>query len=228
MLFRLTAYDCDAIKFSCDYHWLCFGAGVILSIIRIFLFACLSVLCSLAQPISSFASDNMLTKNILETTQGAIESWENDKLTLEKLAPSTPEGCNQIFNILWDWSKKGNLAAKRSLLMYMTMFEGPYMTLPAPTRDDLSRHRHYVILALHSIDTDLNDEGLNYLRDIYLMFGPRIKPSGELDECIKTTKSKECVVRATKSNEIPSFEMFSKEIDLAIDAGYKAMCAKKP
>ncbi len=45
-----------------------FRGGVVLSIIRIFLFACLSVLCSLAQPISSFASDNVDTPKPYKAT----------------------------------------------------------------------------------------------------------------------------------------------------------------
>lgn len=169
---------------------------------------------------STNCRDNLFSNSTID--------WEKDKALLEGLSTSNPEECNQIFNILWANSKKENLEARRALLLYMIQFNGPYMYLPTFSYDNLSRYRHVTILAIHSIDADLNNEALKFLRETYLLFSSRTKAGGRFDSCVMATRSQDCVKSEVQDNVFPSFDAFSKEIDLFIGAGKKAICAVRP
>lgn len=153
----------------------------------------------------------------------ALSEWDNDKKRLSEISIDTPKGCHKIFEILWSQSKAGNLEARQHLLLYMTNMGGPYVFLPGPSFDDLTRRRYYAIIAVHSIKDDDNDGQRNYIDGFY----KHVRGLGSntnFGKCMREKRSSGCVDIAVKENKIPPFESFAKEIDLFMQQGMMAMC----
>lgn len=153
--------------------------------------------------------------------------WEGKGKVFQDLYLNDPDGCNKVFNALWPDAKKGDLNARFYLLLQMATMHGPSMDIPSPSTDIETRQRQYLIMAAHSIGTTLTDEHSplnNYNTEMAIAFIRDLGGNSDFKECLQKSPSPECVKLGIKNEDIPSFDNFAKEIDLFINAGYKAKC----
>lgn len=153
--------------------------------------------------------------------------WAKEK---EKLGSVTGDGaCQEKWNILWDWSKRGNLEAR--YLLFLMILSPPEMDLlipPGYTNDIASRNYHLTVLATHlcryvpSLDEG-NSEG-SILNDFYIY--SHFDESGAGKEFLKSYKAaeKNCADIAVQEGLVPSFDDYTKQIDRMLSLGKVPSC----
>ena len=153
----------------------------------------------------------------------AQDNLEEDMAYINKLSASNPEECHEIFETLWKWAKQDEPSARGALLTYMTMIHGPAMQLPSFSRDNITRQRYYITLAVHAIKQDQEEDIFEYIDGFYQgVHGLGVK--SDFGECMAEERSYNCVRLAVKNGAIPAFDAFAKEIDSFLDQGLKAQC----
>lgn len=160
------------------------------------------------------------------------DEWEIKSRKIQDLHDNDPDGCDKVFHLLWGDAKKGDLNARVVILYQMTMMHGYDMGLPGATGDYLTRKRHAIIMAAHSIGADSEKIGDGkYYPDIIL--SSKIAPNSpylskaesEFRKCLVESRSNECV-KILEKDLIPPFDVFAAEIDTFIKTGHKARCAR--
>lgn len=155
------------------------------------------------------------------------KEWDKKSKTLENIYANNFDGCNKVFTLLWNDAKKGDLDARFTLLVQMTVMHGHYMQLPGGSDDSLTLQRHNIILAAHSIGSKFDiedaraDSRPTHIDSILTSVN---KPNSKFSICMQESRSNECV-RILEKNFLPPFDVFADEIDVFIKAGYKAKCA---
>lgn len=153
-----------------------------------------------------------------DETPISTASWENDY----KKIMSGDMPCPQRWDVLWHWSKAGNVRA-RGQLLYELAWGGTYR--PAYAHDPLSRFRDMAILSIYSFDDKEADleklvkQGVDHLRAFQRSDDKRFFA------CIDAHGYKEqCAAMAIEDALVPSFEDYAKEVDAAIAAGQRPVC----
>ena len=154
--------------------------------------------------------------------------WEADKKRLDNA------DCDEIFDILWGWSKKGNLEARFRILLAIGFMEGPYLILPIDrkaleaqgdldnnTRSELERQKF--LMAAYSVGPGFTDEENSWI-NVVISDEPGFEPSSEFGSCMKKGRSQKCLDIVVKSGKIPSWEEFVAEKDALLRKGKKPTC----
>lgn len=157
--------------------------------------------------------------------------WLEAKADLEALPfERTPEGyqkwCQQSWNILWPWAKKGNLEARAELL-------GDYYAYKRsmPGHGDwISIKRDLIVLLIHSAGYNYKDnrryEGsrmmpFEILKELLDSDYPSAK---EFSVCRSDSLTTACADQVIKLGLVPSFEDYAAEIDFQISRGKVSRC----
>lgn len=158
--------------------------------------------------------------------QELFSSWEQDKAYLESVDSWDEGHCERVFDVLWHWSKQGNMAARRSLLMVMTALHGHYLTLPNASLDMLTFQRSVITLAAHSLGdyaTDEPEDMADFVSSFYR--GVRgLEDGSKFANCVAEGEPASCVQQAVDDRVVASFENFAREVDMFSAAGYSAQC----
>lgn len=166
----------------------------------------------------------------------AEADWDEDKALVVKAqtADSLNENeCVDTWNILWTWSKRGNLEARAMLFQNLLPLPGGHlMLMPGHTEDYISRIRDMFIVSTHSAGVDLKDErDNNFHYNRLAMFYqdlPLSKMGGsKVLKCLKDNRSSTCADMAVQSSLIPSFHTYALEIDALLAQGMKPQCLYK-
>ena len=130
--------------------------------------------------------------------------------------------CPQRWDILWHWSKTGNVAARGQLLYELTWGD---TYRPAYAHDPSLRFRDMAILSVYSFDDKepdmekLQKLGVDHLRFLQWSNDKRFFA------CLDKHGYKEaCAAMAIEDGLVPSFEDYAKEVDAAIAAGQRPVC----
>lgn len=169
---------------------------------------------------------------VLLVSHGAVAKgfdadWLSDRARLEALDDS--EKCTRGWEILWDWSKRGNEEAQSLLLV--TMMPPPDMaplTLPGSSQDYVSKMRDLLIIAVHTEDAlSASPYGKDYESTLGLLYsagGFEGIPAGRrFLECRKEG-TRDCSAIAVKEMLVPSFDDFAEQIDRLVTNGAKPDC----
>ncbi len=151
-------------------------------------------------------------------------AWIADKKKLGDLSISTKEQCENAWNILWPWAKKGNIFARYGIFSMQTMMHGPDMMLPGSTRDALSRFRDIKITGAYALR--YRDEYPGTLIDqkyIASLMLDHIKEPN-IRTCFEKDPTQACTQMAVKGGYLPSFQAFAEQVDIFIAAGKKPAC----
>lgn len=134
------------------------------------------------------------------------------------------DDCDEIWEVLWSWSKKGNLEAREGLLTHIIYFG---LDRPGTDQSFQSRQRDVVILGIHSIGvtkqlTHSQETALSLLRD------SEDRRAKKFLACVDQKLSADCAKIAVEEKIIPSFEEYASEVDKAISKGSRPQCARPP
>lgn len=145
--------------------------------------------------------------------------WVADR---EKLARISDENCQEAWDILWPWAKKGNLEARLKLL---GLVQWGIVTVPGHA-DSASRWRDMSILTIHSSGYEGNIKNV-------APEDPRLTTFVSADfqiiyrdflECYQKGDSIQCAEKAVKNKRVPSFSDYAEEIDGLVARGHRAYC----
>jgi hypothetical protein len=161
--------------------------------------------------------------------------WLADKARLEKLRSenlTNEELCQKTWDILWSWSKKGNLEA-RAWLFFLLLPPGSHadvLHMPGRSGDYLTKIRDGLILAAHSSGVEYENKRYNerHYGITYSFFSEMpVKNIGgdTFLKCIALSQSKDCAQIAVDKKLVPSFENYAAEIDALLTQGMKPSCS---
>ena len=171
---------------------------------------------------------------INQMNESETETWDLDSRRLKNLKSenlTVEDRCNITWDTLWKWSKKGNLQARASLFFfsYPVGAHSSVINLPGRDGDDLTQQRDVLILGIHSLGVNFEEESLNrsFSNQTKIVF------EGFLNDRLKKEPFYKCFIEnsdqsCTKIAEqtlIPSFESYAKEIDALISSGMKPNCS---
>lgn len=169
-------------------------------------------------PFSSFAADE--------------HTWEQDKAFLEEISSknlSEDKKCQTSWDILWSWSKRGNLEARATMFLYSFPVgaHAPVIVMPG-AGDELARRRNSIILAVHSFGVSFKEKEYQktYLDQSSLIYNAFLNDPIEgryFLECLKTGAKEKCINYA-KNRLVPSFDKYAAEIDALMAQGMKPEC----
>lgn len=172
--------------------------------------------------------------NKKDSQSSDLDGWLAVKASLEKSGQGLNH-CEESWDVLWPWAKKGNLEARFTLFFLMT--PPPDMKplfAPGSSGDRISWQRDVIIMLTHSLgykgDPDLKDNQLDVLAHyndalaLYKKFGLGSDyKSVEFLKCAQENKDN-CAAIAVKNKIVPSFEEYAQQIDLFLEKGMKAHC----
>lgn len=155
------------------------------------------------------------------------KEWAEDKSILEKVAN---EGrCEEYWNILWPWAKRGNKEAMDSL--FLLLMPPPHMDRicsPGNSCDLVSSLRDAVVFAVHTSDHQKDEVYVGVANHLYETFGFRQTERGRnFIECLDKKSSRNCAAVAVYERLVPSFEEYASHIDALIAQGWKSTCENK-
>jgi len=160
--------------------------------------------------------------------------WDEDKKKFIEVINSkdlsSNESCLQVWDILWTWSKKGNLEARADLasLLFPVGSHAPSIVVPGHEGDQVSTIRDATIVAIHGVGVAYSDEreNANYYGLVRLLSDAmRVEIKGKkFIQCLNQGVLNKCSDYAVESRVVPSFEKFSEEIDALQDQGYRPTC----
>lgn len=167
------------------------------------------------------------TKDKKERSSRLLEGkgkWSKNEKRLEVIySQNTPleKQCLDGWNILWPLAKKGSLDARRQLAE-----EWFYMGRRMPGHEDkLSSMRDFAILAIHASGANKHLSKKPDVVNEMFKKGHELFYLGKDDvECFLSSPSPSCADMAVKNMIAPSFEDFSKEIDMQIRSGKNSVC----
>lgn len=149
-------------------------------------------------------------------------AWIADKKRAEALFET--DNCDDYWQIVWPWVKKGNMDA-RVLLWVRTV---PMMHMPVvrpPASEDIVTHlRHLLITTIHHSGILIGDDGDTLDQYVYSLFPLIEHLSVHFQECINDAPSPKCAEIAVEEKIIPSFENYVAEIDMLMKNGYLGKC----
>jgi hypothetical protein len=155
------------------------------------------------------------------------EEWLETKNKLQELVKG--EKCEEYWDLLWPWAKKGNLEARVDLLTLMAPPpHGTTVIAPGNSGDLVSRIRDILVMAVHS---DGYKSEAAYTRDyrelayeLYINEGFQEIPEGRrFLECVKSG-SGNCAEIAVKGKLVPSFDEYASQLDVLARSGMKSTC----
>lgn len=168
--------------------------------------------------------------------------WQADKARLENLKSeniSDEKRCQETWDILWSWSKRGNLEARATLFMlvYAERPGFPQMFMPGRAGDEVSIRRDAVILGTNSIGVQYADpvrQGVYFERsnELYNSFFKGWSKGDGFLQCLVESSGEHCSHVAKefsgepvdKTKLIPSFQEYSQEIDALLRQGMMPTC----
>lgn len=176
-----------------------------------------------------------------ETTRLDEQKWAAAKEQFESLWSAEiadKERCYRAWDILWSWSKKGNLQARALLFMlvYPRWSELPQMFLPGRSGDEVSGRRDALILGIHSMGVQYqgnnepafsNEYSRENLLNTLLVGWPK---GDSFLSCLKTEPTEFCVRYATSSGAVieaplvPTFDNYAREIEALVAQGSQPHC----
>lgn len=164
-------------------------------------------------------------------------NWDADKNKLKLIFQEkrSSSKCASMWDILWPQAKGGNLEA-RAILLYHMYSSG--MILPGDKGDSISKIRNIAIIGIHSVgvkseDVPQQNAHHDFLDGLYkalsksnfLTLGEPNSASEDFFECAARRWTNSCAQIMVENHLIPSFDDFSKEIDLFASQGEKARCS---
>ncbi|MCG7870491.1 MAG: hypothetical protein JAZ11_00125 [Candidatus Thiodiazotropha lotti] len=153
--------------------------------------------------------------------------WLADKARLESLTEENR--CEEQWNILWKWAKRGNMQARS--MIYFLMVPSPDMApiyAPGNSGDFMSSIKDIVVVAVHSHDyrTSLSNDDVysEAAYELYKQVGFDKSFRGrKYLECVKAEK-KDCAEVAVEEKLVPSFNDYAAQIDAFIAEGMTITC----
>lgn len=163
------------------------------------------------------------------TSPGA--SWIVDKERLDTLQPSAD--CSEVWDILWQWSKRGNLEARAKLLFLVAPpIHGNILYMPGSAENYISQLRDMAILSVHSEGFKSGNGSLDKFRSdiadmayISASFN-RMAPGKRFITCTANHRSNDCTNLAVREGLVPSFEKYANQVDLLLKEGVMYSCPK--
>lgn len=152
--------------------------------------------------------------------------WASDKSRLEALVN---EGrCEEYWNLLWPWAKKGNYEARYYLSSLLISFPyGDRICSPGSHCDLVSTFYDSVVFAIHSSGYKKDKAFNNFADSLYEMFGFSRSVGGQkFLDCLKQKSPRDCAAVAVSENVVPSFEEYAYRIDSLIAKGAKSTCIR--
>jgi hypothetical protein len=150
--------------------------------------------------------------------------WMADKKRAEALFET--DNCDDYWQIVWPWVKKGNMDA-RALLWTRTvpMIHMPIVRPPA-SENVISYLRHLFIITMYNSGNGilLEEDGETLEQYVYSFIPFVVDSSVPFAECINDTPSPKCMEIAVEEKIIPSFEDYAAEIDVLMKNGYLGTC----
>ncbi|MCP4341808.1 MAG: hypothetical protein GY799_23735 [Desulfobulbaceae bacterium] len=131
--------------------------------------------------------------------------------------------CATAWDLIWPWAQKGNLDARAVLATSIFVVQ---LTPPGICGDAISRFRHSVILAVHGA-TNGDPAATELLHALIKTKQIMAIGGGNLTRCFEMGKPPRlCVEEAVANGFVPSFEDYSKEIEIisASPNSHKASC----
>lgn len=158
--------------------------------------------------------------------EASIEtSIETDPKWIDDIArvTSTNASCQEKWDILWGWSKKGNLQARNGL---SSMIWFGMLDRPGSDGYTASRQRDFVILSVHSFGYTDDYPGTKSLK--LATFSTLNKINYAAAERVRRCEEKgfahKCSSMAVQEGLVPSFEGYVEEIEKYISQGFKPNC----
>lgn len=139
--------------------------------------------------------------------------------------------CDEQWDVLWPWAKKGKGEARALLLFIMVPPpDMPHVFAPGNTGDFVSRMRDAEIMAIHSYDYKPNEKVHEAYEDVVYQLGVNAGFADSIEgreflACVKS-KSKSCADIAVKGKLVPSFEDYARQVDALINQGFESTCIK--
>ena len=155
-----------------------------------------------------------------QATQDSIEhEWDTakrewDAATRGRDPLSTQEGCQEAWDFVWSWAKRGSASARSSIA---AMIIYGYMAPPGLTQDVVTNRRHIWILLLHGI-ADNDEHSGNTLRQIVDSLGLSVSSRAIYDDCIAATDRRPCVQSLVDKRIMPDFATYARELELSAAA----------
>lgn len=163
---------------------------------------------------------------------GFLKNWKKDKAYLENIDfyKDPVANCDLAYNVLWYWSKKGNLDARSKLFISMAIapLSNSTFLLPTTSIDRMTYMRQAILLALYQIGSEeenSNDKFIKETADQFIFNIEGLTPDSDFGKCMGKERSQKCVEEAVKEGLIPSFDRFAREIDALYAAGFMPICA---
>lgn len=165
---------------------------------------------------------------------GFLKNWEKDKAYLDNFdnidlhnKETKIANCDLLYNILWQWSKKGNLNARSRIFISMAIapMSGSAFLLPTTSSDRMTYMRQLALLAIYQVGSE--EEKDNFIKETADSFITEFldnRLGKNLVTCIQKNRSYRCVEEAVKEGAIPSFDRFAKEVDTIYAAGFPPIC----
>ncbi len=167
--------------------------------------------------------------------KSAYKDWQN-QYTQNKQQTSA-ESCQQLWDFVWPWAKRGNIEARGILYTIMTLPRRTSPLLPLVPTDYISYMRYLMILQVHSAGIQYLENTEEDVKSIYSEMSRFYeKQLGFLDtlsggtymSCIKNAttlqSAQSCTQTAEKEGLVPSFEDFASEVDIMIAQGLLPSC----
>lgn len=163
----------------------------------------------------------ILLGNTPQSWADEANSWDVAKIELEKLDSSQ---CQKRWDILWSNAKSGNQEARFSLLTAL-LWDG--LVFPGEKNDMISEIRNMLILAVHSGNYAYIQEPplkINASEVVYKLVDLKKLDARKFLNCMETNPQEDCSKSAVEDRLVPSFEDFSKQVDMRIKMGERPNC----
>lgn len=160
------------------------------------------------------------------TLPNTASSWDDPKWVEESnrvINSPVDTGCQERWDVLWAWAKKGNLQA-RNALAGLAMWGA---LIPPTGRENVARY--VLILGVHSLgyhDDYPGTEAQNKELIEWIKQSKNFSKKEAFLTCITKEASQTCTQIAVDAEFVPSFDDFAKVIDQAIAKGNKPACSE--
>lgn len=152
------------------------------------------------------------------------QRWDNPQWLHDRAkAAASGTACQERWDILWSWAKKGNLQARNGLLATLSPWT-PFTRTPLAPDDDSQTVWVRVLLAIHQLGYR-EDAAIDLEKTVLDHIGTwKHKGVARFEACYRKNPSPDCTAIAVEEGMVPAFDVFAKQVDARIAAGAKPVC----
>jgi len=146
------------------------------------------------------------------------ETWEDVKPRVEEMLSQKPIPCDQLWNEIWPWFKRGEAEVILALAMGGAGMADIFP--PLSVSETQNRAERYAL----TVYWQLAQGGMLRASLVPKIADVSLKTYEEYASCAQPHSRMDCAETAVAQGDVPRFDDFVSVIEGRVQAGHKAMC----